>query len=278
MRIRFKLWIVISVIIIVLFSIKYFLSKKDYKIKFNEFTENNDVLNYTMPYQSYFSENFEYPENIEKLKEFYLGSVRYNELLNHLKDPFLKKDGNFLYVPVYSKFNKLREGYLLISAGIDRGIDNIVNDTIYFNNLNSIKFYNDITISQSWTYREFEYKFNFKDYLFGSRDLLVEYVNGVDIFINNFKERLYTPTSLMNKLHPKGFSKFDCCVEGQVKRINDDTIIIFDSKYNVICNMYKGRKTDFEESDIIKIVGQYKNKIDTLKNNVYLDNCIVLVN
>jgi hypothetical protein len=278
MIIRKKNWIIILIFVLLIITVKYFYSKNNYYRTFYEFKNNSDVLYYTMPFHSYFFDNFEYPESIEELGDFYSGTNRYYELLDQLKDPFSKDGSDFLYIPLYSPSN-LREGYLLISRGIDRKLNNDVIESLYLEDPIKLKLYNDLEIAKRGVFRKFDSKFSFKDYLIGNNDLLIEYSNGVDIFINDAKNRIFTPTDLFKNLKAKRrYTQFDCGVEGQVKRINNDTIVFFDSKCNVICNMYKGRKVDFEESDIIKIVGQYKNKIDTLKNNVYLDNCIVLVN
>jgi hypothetical protein len=115
-----------------------------------------------------------------------------------------------------------------------------------------------------------------KDYLFGTKDLLVEYSNGIAIFLNNASYRVYTPTKLMNKLHQTGFTRLDCSVEGKVKNVGDSTVVITDDTCNVVCTMYKGRSFKVCENELVKIAGCYRNRLDPKTGTIYLDHCIAV--
>ena len=57
---------------------------------------------------------------------------------------------------IYSKNNKLREGYLLLSVGADGQIDNILNDTIFFEDVDKLRLYNYFPVESVLGYREFK--------------------------------------------------------------------------------------------------------------------------
>lgn len=276
---RIIIWVSVFILLFLttIISVKlFFFYKQDYQKRYDELSENAGMFNYTMWYDSFFSYKFRYPKNKKELLKFYVGSIRYSQLQNKMKDPLSRHNKEFLYVPVYSKINHLCEEYLLISAGIDGKIDNIINDTIFSETVKELKFYNNVVKSTTLTYRKFKNNFNLINYFFGNKDLLIGYKNGIDVFRNNSIRRIFTPSGLMKNLYPKGFSKYDCCVRGKAKKLNNKVIIIYDSTHKVFCNMYKGRKNYQIQTDTIKIVGQFNNKIDKFNNTVYLDNCIFI--
>ena len=80
----------------------------------------------------------------------------------------------------------------------------------------------------------------------------------------------------MEELNPKGFSRFDCCVEGVVKSIDGNKVVIVDLKNSVVCSMYSGRSINIKESEEVKIVGQYRNNLDSMRETIFLENCIVI--
>lgn len=185
-------------------------------------------------------------------------------------------DAELLYVPVYSKSNNLCEGYLLISTGIDGKLNNEISDTIYFEDVKKLSFYNSFEAATILSFRQYNLNYKLKDYLFGNKDLLIEFANGIDIFINNSCQRMFTPTTLMEKLYPNGFSEFECCVEGLVKSIDGNKVVVVDPKNNVVCSMYQGKSMNIQESEKVKIVGQYKNRLDPKSKTIFLENCIVI--
>lgn len=275
-KIVFWLSIIVIFLLIAVFIKIYLKSKNKYKIGYDKLIANSGIIDYSSIYGGFFSDNFRYPKDKKELKEFYTEAMWNALIRSKIKDPFSKENNDVLFIPVFSKSNNLCEGYLVISTGIDGKIDNIINDTIYFEDVKKLKFYNALTMATIFTYRKYKFRFNLMDYLFGNKDLLLEFANGIETFINNASQRVFTPTTLMEELYPKGFTKLDCSVEGKAKRLDDETIEIFDSQTSVICNMYKGRNTNFKELDSLKIAGQFRNKIDPQKKIVYLNNCIIL--
>jgi hypothetical protein len=118
-----------------------------------------------------------------------------------------------------------------------------------------------------------------KDYLFGNKDLLVEYANGIGIYLNNFAQGVYTPTMLMKSLNltsVKRYKGFQCVVKGIVKQVEGNTVILADNTCKATCNLYKGRPNKIKVGDWVKIMGKFNDKFDLKTNTVYLDNCFVV--
>lgn len=254
----------------------YFISKFAYQKKIDKLSERSGSLEYVLIFEEFFSSNFRYPIDEREFYDYFSKDTSvYLEVIRKMKDPFSSNNNSFQYVPIYSKSNRLCEGYLLISAGID-GVSNFeMLDTVYFENVKDNFFYNTLDIATSLSYRNYTPVFSLKDYFFGSKDLLIEFTNGLELFINNASRRVYSPSSLMKKLYPRGFTSFDCCIEGVVKKIDNNSIVITDTLSSVVCMMYKGKSFDIKEFEKVKIVGQYRNQIDTTNKTIYLKNCII---
>jgi hypothetical protein len=150
-------------------------------------------------------------------------------------------------------------------------------DSIFFEDISGLPFYNILAPSKALTYREYFITFSIINSFFGRKDLLLETADGIAIFLNNCRNRIYTPAALMQELFPYSrLTRLDCTVEGDVKEFSQDTLIVYDGFTAVFCSMYKGRKYDITNFGKVRIAGQYKNKIDPLHRAIFLDNCIML--
>lgn len=256
----------------------YYLQKSSFQKKADQIAANSEKFFFGYPDlgEHFYTDSCRYANSKKEFYDFILSAAWAEEAKRTMKDPFSNQNGDLLYVPVFSKANGICEGYLLISAGIDGKIDNQLPDSIYFETVNTLRFYNSLTPASTLSFRKFDLYFSLKDYLFGNKDLLVEYANGVEIFINNASQQLYTPATLMTELYPRGYTRLDCSVEGKAKRLNDSTIIVADKTNRVVCSMYKGRSAVIGESEQVKIVGKFRNRIDPANKTVYLKNCIVI--
>ncbi|KAF5069926.1 hypothetical protein DSECCO2_227930 [anaerobic digester metagenome] len=279
MKTRFRLILGLLLVLAIIIIGVYVVSKGNFYRKMNKVSLNSEHLWFGYPtiFNGFFDTYFRYPNQLNELYDFYSNNaVAYEEIVNRMKDPFSETGADLLYVPVYSKLNNLCEGYLLISAGIDGKLNNLINDTTYFEDVKKLTLYNQFDAATSLSFRQYNLTFKLTDYLFGDKDLLVEFANGIDIFINNSSHRIFTPSALMDKSYPKGFSRLDCCVEGIVKSIDSNKVVVVDSKSSAVCSMYSGRLMNVEESDEVKIIGQYKNRIDSMSRTIFLENCIVI--
>jgi hypothetical protein len=273
------------IIIISLITLLLIVSGIIYKVINNNFKDDLEVISdhalnsdYQLLFVEFFDDSLRYPQNLEELFDYYSEDSLYvKDIKKLLIDPFSKNQFFFSYIPVYSKFSKLPEGYLLISAGIDGHLEQKNFDTIYSENISNLKFYNNLPQADQLTFRKYKIKFSIWDYFFGHCDFLIENTDGIASFIKNCKNRIWSPTVLMRKLSPFDLIKrIDCTVEGDVKEFSQDTLIVYDGLTAVICSMYKGRKYDITNFGKVRIAGQYKNKIDPLHRAIFLDNCIML--
>lgn len=269
--------LLIGVLAISYIVVCYFL-KSNFQKKTEQIAANSDkfFFGYLDLGEHFYNDKFRYPNNAKELYDFFASAPWFKEAKETMKDPFSKQNGDLLYVPVFSKTNRICEGYLLISAGIDGKINTQLPDSLYFETVKTLRFYNSLAPASSLSFRKYDLHFSFKDYLFGNKDLLIEYANGIAIFLNNACYRVYTPAKLMNKLHQTGFARLDCSVEGKVKNVGDSTVVITDDTCNVVCSMYKGRPFKIYENDSVKIAGCYRNKLDPKTKTIYLDHCIAV--
>ena len=134
-----------------------------------------------------------------------------------------------------------------------------------------------MTMSSNLSYHKIDSEFNLIYCFFGKKDLLIEYANGINIFINNAIQNEYSPSTLYEKVNRKRrLKKMDCNIKGKGKHGYPNKVIITDNDHSVICNMYEGREYDFIDGEQIEIVGSFRNEIDSTTNSVFLDNCILL--
>lgn len=260
----------------------YNKAKQDYQEKMDVISKNSDVgwFSYQYIFEAFFSEKFRYPKDFEELSDFFKEDTAVFKIFaNKMKDPFSLHNRNLLYVPVYSKTNRLCEGFLLISAGVDGKIDNQIKDSVFFETVKKLRFYNTLMVATTLSYRRYNVGYKLKDYLFGNKDILVEYANGIDIYLNNVTQEVYTPTMLMKSLNlteVKRYKRFQCVVKGIVKQVNGNTAMLADSACKVTCNLYKGRPIEIKVGDWVKIMGKFNDEFDLKTSTVYLDNCFVV--
>jgi hypothetical protein len=256
-----------------------------YKVINNNFKDNLGIISdhalnsdYQLLFVEFFDDRLRYPQNLEELFDYYSEDSLYvKDIKTLLSDPFSKNHLYFRYIPVSSRLSKLPEGYLLISAGIDGHLEQIILDTIFSEDISKLNFYNNLQQADQITFRKYKIKFSIWDYFFGHSDFLIENTDGIASFIKNCKNRIWSPTVLMRKLSPFDLIKrIDCTVEGDVKNFSKDAILVSDGLTDVICSVYKGRQSNINKSRKIRIAGQYKHKIDTLHRTIFLENCIVL--
>lgn len=273
---------IVTAFLIVLVLTLYFKSQQDFQEKMDVISKTSDDgwFSYQYIFGAFFIEKFRYPKDFEELSNFFKEDTSAFEVFNSkMKDPFSRQHKDLLYVPVYSKANKLCEGFLLISAGIDGKIDNQIEDSVYFETVKDLRFYNTLKVATSLSYRRYNVGYKLKDYLFGNKDLLVEYANGIDIYLNNFTQGEYTPAMLMKSLNltkAKRYKRFQCIVNGIVKQVEGSTAILADNTCKVTCDLYKGCPIKIKVGDSVKIMGEFKDKFDLKTNTVFLDNCIVV--
>ena len=152
MKTLFRTMFGVLLILATTLIVVHVVSKDNFQRKINKVSLNSEHLwfGYSSIFEGFFSSNFRYPYQLKELYHFYSNNtVAYKEIVKRMEDPFSKTDAELLYVPVYSKSNKLCEGYLLVSAGIDGKLNNLITDTTYFEDVKKLNLYNPFEAATS---------------------------------------------------------------------------------------------------------------------------------
>lgn len=213
---------------------------------------------------SYFLEHGWFPDSLQQLDTIFNHEIHIKNLediretrYRFFVDPF---SGKFYhYIPVINeKYNK-PDGYCLLSAGIDTKINNKENE-------GKLKLYDAVS-------------FNYFDYYFGKKDLLVRQgsivdwisSDGFDLTFNDLVER-YNPDRRRDAaLH--GLIKF----YGVVDSVNTDHFIVKDRQKKGIC--YLAPFVDglaITSGDTVQVKGIY-NKVSLEPDTTFTFlNCVIL--
>lgn len=175
-----KILLLLSVILVII-TFDYFRVKTEYNKSLNVIEFNKSYSKYYFYFENIYKDNnnsYRKDHSVEKFtsqvkkdfekddfKDTNLDLFVQSYLEIYFEDPF-NKTQNYKYYPIYNKKNKIK-GYILLSAGIDGEINNDFDFKIYQGD-NSFRLYNN------------NYTFNYLDYYFGKKDILVSY---------NFKEK-----------------------------------------------------------------------------------------
>ena len=277
--------IVLLTLFFVFSNFYYHKCKERYKKIFKEYSTHVDVLSthtdifndYAEVYNSFFRKNFQYPKNNKNLGEFIKKDTINSKYYTYfLHDPFSKSNANLLYSPLYSKVSYKPEGIILISAGIDGKINTKLKDTLFIDDVKKIKFYNNVNDPTKYYLLDFDTTFSFFNCLFGNRDLLVYYKDGVGCYLGNNSN--YSLSKFYNFIKHGKSVKMYLTLTGKALFVKNDTIVLSDKDISAQCLMYKGRKNTIQQGDSIRLVCDYKGKYDSVNKIVYLNNCIRLEN
>ena len=156
-----------------LLTVFYFTEKRNNADKKDLLDSKTHPLLWEICNQVFFqTKNF--PENINEIISIFKEEGIPEDGINEVfVDPFNRNQGYFYYIPLYNRKNQNREGYLLLSAGIDGKINNVFNDSIYIDEKITMNLYSSDScfhIFQKW---------------FGKKDLLIYMVNGREMLIKN---------------------------------------------------------------------------------------------
>ena len=274
---RIIIWLFILVVILFLNFLLFYQSKQDYLGKLEKLNNNISVFNfYTMIYDDYFEVNFSFPKNINEVEKF---KNKINNPLYNFSDPFSKQQKDLLYIPVYNKNNKLVEGYMLLSAGIDGKINTIVKDSVFFDDINTFSLYNTFQDSIGDIF-EFNDDFNLYNYFFGEKDLLIACVDGVNNFITNaVNAGIFSPSEFYSKysrLLNNGNISLACAIKGNLTKKKGEYIIMSDNEFSVFCKIYKDKSYNvLEDGKVVTVIGKC-NLINIKRKRIYINNCIII--
>jgi hypothetical protein len=235
------------------------------------------------PVENYIQKNFECPESMKDILFFEEGNPEYQDYVNKLfVDPLSRKvNGNLQYVPLYNRINLKREGFILLSAGFDGKIDNLIelHDTLYLCDFtkelslyNPSCFYklNDSIFCNNYKVNLLNYFFGQKDFIFLYENFIEDYVFRARVFLNDgelvakLKNNYYRRNTLVWGFSiDKDFLKYD-------DQYKDYKILI--NGYAIHLKMYADQKVNLSE-DKYTFVGTldiFNNSIKEAK----FKNCI----
>lgn len=276
---RKVIWILIVLLVLVI-SIKYTHIRHNFKEQLNHFQLYNDeVFNeYCLAYDYYFEEYFQYPNYKEELENFYKENQEdyIPTLKNIFHDPFSHDKPDLLYVPLYSRISKMREGFAIISTGIDGKINSFFKDTTYIDDVKQIDFYNVVNDPDNPSVFLADTVFNLYDYFFGRKDLLLCYKDGVSQFINN--DRNWTLSAFYRKIdNIKRIEnqRITFILRGKAKAVTKDYIEVNEDSLTAKCYMYNGRKYSINPGDTISLASFFRGKVDPKNRIIILEDCIL---
>lgn len=277
MKSKFKIiGILISIFLIFLLYIITVQKEFNNKLEIIKSRE-GDIVNYEYP-AKYFLHEFECPNSIQDIIDL----VNYDSMyVNYIKaqfnDVFSNKENTlFSYIPVYNRKNLKREGYVMLSSGIDGKLDNLFDletDTVFSDNLNNrFKLYNQISFSE--TLSSFILQningFNLYDYFFGKKDYIIEYMNCIDYY----------------KMQP-GAYPLDKLIERKSNKKDKGRIVVIEFKDYMLLDSENDSIITFEYKDILvkcrpyyvkdKLLGKIVGIYDGISKNgkeIELHNCI----
>ncbi len=114
-----------------------------------------------------------YPESMDEIVSYFREDGDDEEELDEVfVDPFKRNLGYYTYVPLYNRKNLNREGYILLSAGIDGKVNNRFKDTVFIDEDILLKLYGEADTS-----------FNIFRKWFGKKDQLIFRKNGLELLI-----------------------------------------------------------------------------------------------
>jgi hypothetical protein len=276
---RIAIWILIIILIVIL-TIKYTRIQHNYKEQLNYYQLFHDgVFNeYCLIYDYYFDEYFRYPYDKEELEIFFkMNQEDYFQTLKTIfHDPFSQDKSDILYVPLYSRISKMREGFAIISTGIDGEINSFFKDTTYIDDIKEIEFYNDINDPDNPSFFLADTVFNLYDYFFGRKDLLLCYKDGVSQFINNNRNwSLSTFYRKIKNIKRIEYQRITFILRGKVSAVTNEYIEVKEDSLTANCYMYNGRNYDIKPGDTINLASFFRGKVDPKNRIIILEDCIL---
>jgi len=172
-----KIFIIVGLILVVVLT--YVGIKLDFNKEKNELNRRFELEYYFRPFDHVFFMTGECALSIERLVENYKEKERF--LAQNLWDSFQNNKGRVKYLPIYNSKTNRRDGYIVLSAGIDGNIDTPYGekDTLYDNSfLDKLRLYNpDNFYKNNDVIKPFKIDFNIYSRFFGKKDFLIQYVD-----------------------------------------------------------------------------------------------------
>ena len=259
--------IALFILLLVVGSIWYF----DYREKKEKFYSLKREYDFSLSFEqaqsqinNFFFEHGWFPDSLQQADTIFNFKGRWNDFEEYretpyrfIVDPFTYKF--YHYIPVINKKHNKPEGYYLLSAGIDSKIDSK-------NNKESLKLYDSAY-------------FNYLDYYFGKKDLLVS-EGSIDNWIES-SGREFSLKDMMRKYDPSGRRILPRNVKfyGIVDSVSTDHFLVKDTQSTLrgVCYLAPSvGELAVVAGDIVQVKGLY-NKITFEADTAFTFlNCVIL--
>ena len=213
---------------------------------------------------------------------------------SYLIDPFAEDNSIYYYQSIYNRINGLREGFVLLSRGIDGKIDNFFSksDTLFYSEINHLKLYS-LDISKTG-YTRFLSRdtslFDKKMMESGGKDILV----AATFNLRSMRERNETIISIDTITNEFTVYDYSLCksvnLKGRIKKITfskNRQVIYMENMHGLTFKflIYPGYEISLAEDDIVVIAGNKRcdlsdwaniESLEGLKfeDTLMLHNCI----
>ncbi len=263
--------------VIVLFFLLILRQKKQYEEMFNRINQRKVGGYYDIYYMQFFDDNFECPQNTNEIID---SSFSKEDIKFLFEDPLSRKKELIKYIPIHNRNNLNREGFVLLSSGIDGKFNhrNLLKDTLYIDNFyEKLNLYNN-NFNRKNIIESDTVPFNCWQLLFGSKDYLIQYYNCVENF--KHKARGIHPIEKLERIFGEKrirrnvFGFKGICSKNLYDELEKEQIINFNLKnFTVRCNFYNKEDAEIFAGDSVAIIGRLKFH-DLDKKILYFDRCI----
>ena len=251
-----------------------------------EFRDNVDYLAdrkwrmvYNAPFVDYYFQHFSAPLAFQEVEDHRITSLQGNNLECEFKDPFSKDKDQLYYVPLFDSAYFTAIGFAVISTGID-GILNFENGSPMtiseFSNLDG--FYNKLTQEPGVYQGDFiDTVFKLKDRLFGEKDLLIEFINCKEFYLNSYRfeqsiSQLVNSAYLGDYKRQIGYYHSITLNDSIPYQIHNDSLFAYVAEYRVIFEFPSGQSM-FGWNSSIGIVGQLMS-VNQRNRLIVMNNCL----
>lgn len=219
--------------------------------------ELNSGLIQTGLLDEYYVKKGEYPSELyqsDSLYEFiYNNRTQLDDELQAVEkrfliDPFSKEGDYYYYLPIYSRQNGLREGFKLLSAGLDGKIDNkMKNDSIFEDDKIELNLYEGIV-------------FNPIDLFLGKKDYLIYSGNGIakmkeSIYEDIRQDSVKSYLSEITGIFKNQSILFDGVVEKDTVITGDRYVFLSNYGTPIKCKIYKGENLLLKAGEKVDLIG-----------------------
>lgn len=186
------------------------------------------------------------------------------------------------YIPLYDSLTDKREGFILLSRAIDGRINNDYTwkDSIYIHEINTkLNLYNIEAFNSYSFYFDTLTQFNFKNFLFGKKDVAIAYVNCFDRY-KNMRPAVISIDELVQGIYSGKMYRgraVNILLENLENKLNNQKISIQHKDYQLFISLELSKIPTSEDiEDNVYLTGTI-HQIDTIDREVFINKAILYV-